>query len=56
MGMGYGEHFACAYCVYVEGDEDEDRGCGGGCCVCLDGGVDARILGLGDESHRVESL
>ena len=48
---GYGEHFASAYCVYVEGDKDEDRGGGGGCCACFDRVVDGRILGLGDESH-----
>ena len=47
----YGEHFASAYCVYVEGDKDEDRGGGGGCCAGFDRVVDGRIFGLGDESH-----
>jgi hypothetical protein len=47
----YHEHFASAYCVYVEGDKDEDRGGGGGCCACFDRIVDGRIFGLGDEPH-----
>ena len=50
-GGDYGEHFASAYCVYVEGDKDEDRRGGGRCCVCFDRVVDGRIFGLGDESH-----
>jgi len=48
-----GEHSAGAYCVDVEGEEDENGGCGGGGCgaACLDGGVDARILALRNEAH-----
>jgi hypothetical protein len=46
-----GEHLAGADGVDIEGEEDEHRGRGGACAGGLDGGVDARILGLRDKAH-----
>jgi hypothetical protein len=47
----HGEHFAGAYGVDVESEEDEHRGRRGACAGGLDRGVDARILGLRDKAH-----